>query len=555
MGDANQPGTVDGSGATRAPGDPPVALDDYASMCAEIDAGVALPKVLEHRGVTAEAWSASQAHWLRRMNDEAERKKLRVTTRYQATFKAKRAVFEAKLRRERAREERAPIAPLDTAAMVAADKALSAPMISSLPNVALPDAPPPAPRRGGAMPIAMPSGLPLGVPTGSPVGGTIPSAEQRARELTGSSASPAFAPSYASPSRGAAPAPPPRMEPAPPSAVPMSAVPISAVPISAVPMSAIPISEAPATAPAGAPRGGSLPFQPPFQPPLQPSAQPMPAPPAPKITKKPDWSRMTADIGPAIRQAVAAIPFQPRAGAPSAASSSPAPVAAPPSASPGAPPLGSASSESAAPTAPRGPSPGAKPKHLYATMGVDYGALAREALPFHDKGSEGAQDRALAKAAVPPLAPPPPKGPESSAPSTQKTPSEPPRRVESELGRTGTIDPEIIKNALAGGIPFAKRAEVKPAGGPADPPPPPGPSPAPTKGTRFPINVFASLTAEIAEQPANAAAIRARYGLTEEVHREESAHWTAAFERDPALRDRYFGIVKRYRAYLQSNKK
>jgi hypothetical protein len=186
-------------------------------------------------------------------------------------------------------------------------------------------------------------------------------------------------------------------------------------------------------------------------------------------------------------------------------------------------------------------------------MGVDLGSAPKEALPFQ-KG-EG-------------------------APVTQKVPSSPPPPAEpasasdDSLKRTGAIDPDIVAKALAGAVPFgpkreapaaaappvdaarppAPRAPSPAAGFPVGPqiPPPPGAAPS---GTRFPINLFASLTAEIAEAPANAAAIRARYGITEEVHREESRRWTDAFERDPALRDRYLGIVKRYRSYLQSGAK
>ena len=75
---------------------------------------------------------------------------------------------------------------------------------------------------------------------------------------------------------------------------------------------------------------------------------------------------------------------------------------------------------------------------------------------------------------------------------------------------------------------------------------------APT--TRFPINTFASLTAEIAENPAQIATIRERYQLSEGDHLEESKRWEEAFSRNAELRQRYLGIVQRYRGYLQQRR-
>lgn len=74
-------------------------------------------------------------------------------------------------------------------------------------------------------------------------------------------------------------------------------------------------------------------------------------------------------------------------------------------------------------------------------------------------------------------------------------------------------------------------------------------------GRRFSINVFASLTAEIAEHPSEVEAIRRRYGVGEAEHREESERWTAAFDADDELRQRYLGIVQRYRGYVRGQKK
>ena len=67
----------------------------------------------------------------------------------------------------------------------------------------------------------------------------------------------------------------------------------------------------------------------------------------------------------------------------------------------------------------------------------------------------------------------------------------------------------------------------------------------------FSINQFASLTAEIAQTPERAAEIRHRYGITEAQHHAESQRWTEEFATNTELRQRYFGIVQRYREYLK----
>ena len=89
----------------------------------------------------------------------------------------------------------------------------------------------------------------------------------------------------------------------------------------------------------------------------------------------------------------------------------------------------------------------------------------------------------------------------------------------------------------------------------ANPPPPPSaPVETPHK-KRFTINVFASLTAEIAEAPHEVEAIRGRYGVTEAEHHEESMRWTTEFQNNDDMRQRYFGIVQRYRGYIQQRKR
>ncbi len=77
------------------------------------------------------------------------------------------------------------------------------------------------------------------------------------------------------------------------------------------------------------------------------------------------------------------------------------------------------------------------------------------------------------------------------------------------------------------------------------------PPPAHTAGKIFTLNQFASLTAEIAEAPANVTEIRRKYGITEAQHHAESQRWTEDFAMNSELRQRYFGVVARYRSYLK----
>jgi hypothetical protein len=82
-----------------------------------------------------------------------------------------------------------------------------------------------------------------------------------------------------------------------------------------------------------------------------------------------------------------------------------------------------------------------------------------------------------------------------------------------------------------------------------------GARPAEASKKLFTINQFASLTAEIAENPDRAPEIRKRYGITDAQHHAESQRWTEDFAANGELRQRYFGIVRRYREYLKNQKR
>lgn len=150
----------------------------------------------------------------------------------------------------------------------------------------------------------------------------------------------------------------------------------------------------------------------------------------------------------------------------------------------------------------------------------------------------------------------------------------------------GYTKPEGRSPAPTGGLPFAP-AKVAPGHDrPSDPGQPPGglgsshassgshpavttghagsgthpavtgaqaaPAQAQTSGKIFTLNQFASLTAEIAEAPTQVAEIRRKYGVTEAQHHAESQRWTEDFATNSELRQRYFGVVARYRSYLKN---
>jgi hypothetical protein len=125
--------------------------------------------------------------------------------------------------------------------------------------------------------------------------------------------------------------------------------------------------------------------------------------------------------------------------------------------------------------------------------------------------------------------------PEQSGPSPEPRPSAQPLRAS-----------ERVRAPIAGASPLGATLP------PTTQPLPDAGSAGQGAGRRFSINVFASLTAEIAENPSEVEAIRRRYGIGEAEHREESERWTAAFDADDELRQRYLAIVQRYRGYVRN---
>lgn len=94
------------------------------------------------------------------------------------------------------------------------------------------------------------------------------------------------------------------------------------------------------------------------------------------------------------------------------------------------------------------------------------------------------------------------------------------------------------------GLPF--RASPPPLPAPAAPP---APAAAP-RATRFSLEQFASLSAEIAVTPAAVAQVRGRYGLDDASHRAEAEEWGRRFSADKELFARYGALFQSYRDWL-----
>ena len=97
------------------------------------------------------------------------------------------------------------------------------------------------------------------------------------------------------------------------------------------------------------------------------------------------------------------------------------------------------------------------------------------------------------------------------------------------------------------------RAAAAPPATPAAPASAPVGAAAPAaapRATRFTLEQFASLSAEIAVKPAAVAQVRGRYGLDEASHRAEAEEWGRRFSADKELFARYGGLFQSYRDWL-----
>jgi hypothetical protein len=182
--------------------------------------------------------------------------------------------------------------------------------------------------------------------------------------------------------------------------------------------------------------------------------------------------------------------------------------------------------------------------------------FAKSATPF----AKSAEPRAL-----PPTAPTAPLAPIKPLPRPAFDPNAP-----MDLGGTmmaSAQDPAESGNKL----PFRAASDAAPRPPPAAPPPghglpfrtaapaaapaaaaPPAAATAPVapRATRFTLEQFASLSAEIAVAPASVGQVRGRYGLDDASHRAEAEEWGRRFSADKELFARYGALFQSYRDWL-----
>ncbi len=453
-------------------GDAPLELERYATLAAESDAGRPIGAILEREGLTDETWARAQAYWLKRMADEARRKRFATTTRYQAVFKAKRKIFAAAI--GRAPGAHTDPAPPPIEPLQAADRELAAPIAADLPRV---DAPvPPAP----------PSSL----------GAAIREAPHP----------PPMAFTYQPEPPAPAPAPPPR--PSAPEAPPPRPFSSTIVEMEAPPITAPMPFAAPASAPASPPSRPGRVATGTERPPAPEEAPP------PELRPKQNLGSTMAVDSSAIAQARAALlPFRGDASA-----SAPAPRAVPP-------------------RVPTGTAPVGTPEEMRRALAAELDDEPPRTSILDPERVAEAIRRATPFPGTPTAAAPAPHGPATD---------------DDDGGSPRTAFFDASSLPAAGALPFgaSRDGEPGPAPGVAAPPAPSSPS-SPKK---FTINVFASLTAELAEHPELAATIRDKYGVSAAEHVAESEKWTAEFQKNDELRRRYLGIVSRYRQYLVQRK-
>ena len=226
----------------------------------------------------------------------------------------------------------------------------------------------------------------------------------------------------------------------------------------------------------------------------------------------------------------------------------------------------------AAPAPPAPPAPPALPPPVEQEFGSGtvVGAISPfaqgEALPF--RGGGGAPP-------APSKAPAPSAGLaglpfRAGSPAAASIPQRPPKKpaAEPSSGHDGglTRDAELRTASRSAphtpgeaptapmapiGAPSSSRSSAlpfKPAAKHSASSPPPAPAAPPALArTRFSLEQFASLAAEIAAAPAKVAEVRARYGLDEASHRREAEAWNQRFSTDAELYRRYGALFKSYR--------
>ena len=114
----------------------------------------------------------------------------------------------------------------------------------------------------------------------------------------------------------------------------------------------------------------------------------------------------------------------------------------------------------------------------------------------------------------------------AAVPSTTPTPEARPKKAGSHLAATSPPFSRAEKGAV---LPFQA-------------------APAPPPTIPMPVELYAAFLAELSRDYARAPAIRARYGIADEAaQRDLGAAFASAFERNPALRATFDGLLRRMR--------
>jgi hypothetical protein len=76
--------------------EPPLALERYADLSAEIDSGRLRDQVLQQAGITLDAWLIVQQFWLEQMASEARARTFETSRRFQQIYVTRRRALAAK---------------------------------------------------------------------------------------------------------------------------------------------------------------------------------------------------------------------------------------------------------------------------------------------------------------------------------------------------------------------------------------------------------------------------------------------------------------------------
>ncbi len=164
---AMQPETHDPAEQPETSGEdaPVLAIERFATMSADIEAGGARDEVLAREGLSLAAWTRAQESWLGKMADEAARKRFELTNRYNAAFVAQRRSLDGSARRAEQKNKKGPIAAPAKVALA------SPPFVAPPPSFVAPGpafVAPPAPFGAAPAKVAAPAKIAAPAPIAAP---------------------------------------------------------------------------------------------------------------------------------------------------------------------------------------------------------------------------------------------------------------------------------------------------------------------------------------------------------------------------------------------------